>query len=175
MKDIQTDKLLLVAKTENLDSIKQCYSAFGWKCIEEKEDNEYGDILHLTYERPHKIPKKETIQLLQIRTENLINKLAKLRKNKAQNTATIGLILGFLGLGLIFGGFFIMLASSLYKYLFAGLGFALGVGILISSIFICRKIYKREIADFRKKEQEILQSITKNCEKAKGILENEQT
>ena len=97
------DQINLTVKRQNADEVILSYGAFLWEKIEEKEDKQYHDILHLSFIRPHKIPNKDRLQLLQVHYEHFINERAVAENKKHAKSQALLATAGVLGISAILG------------------------------------------------------------------------
>ncbi|MBQ9734911.1 MAG: hypothetical protein IJV95_03520 [Clostridia bacterium] len=154
------DQINLTVKRQNADEVILSYGAFLWEKIEEKEDKRYHDILHLSFTRPHKIPNKDRLQLLQVHYETAVNERALLdgKKHRAsQALLSTGLVLLLsVMLGVVALSFYLV---SLYAVL-GGVAFTVIQASLCVLVFVkVRKIRKKENQKFEDKKAEIEKSI----------------
>ena len=76
------DYITIYVKKNMIDAVRKNYEILGWQILEEKENDNYEDIIDVTFFRPHKIENKDDLQILQVYTEDRLNKLAKLERDK---------------------------------------------------------------------------------------------
>jgi hypothetical protein len=82
-----------------IDKIVNDYSFFGWKWIEKEYDLVFSNLVHLTFERPHRIENKDSLQYIKVCYEQKLNDLADLDRRK---NFTSSLLFVFLALVFIF-------------------------------------------------------------------------
>lgn len=168
--DIDFDTLTLYIKKARASKIIDNYKTFGWELVNEKENNQYEDILDITLKRPHKIENKDELQLMQVYLEDKLNSLAKLEKNKHPKSTSFGLIFGVFGtflilLGALFG-FKVLAGASLPISIFLSF---IGIFFLLLTLIFIPKIYSKELKDYNQKHL-MLEKDTKDiCKKASEL------
>lgn len=150
---------LFVKKSKHQDVIKT-YKTLGWKLIDEKENNKYGDIVDLTFLRPHTLQNKDELQLMQVYVEDNLNEIAKLERNKHSKTTGLGLFLGFITLVLLALGIYLIVTNI------STLNLIFGITLTISSIVSCvleliflPKLFKKESLTFNSKVLQLNKQI----------------
>lgn len=177
-KDYQNyDYLDIIVKTENEQEVVNAYSTFLWEKIQKKEDKQYNDVVHFSFRRPHKLPNKDRLQLLQVYYEFALNNLSDIKIKKHSKSKVRICNLSFFSVALLFGaGVFIYFLKSTLALILGGV-FALGViGAVIPLSFAIKKLYIKEnnVYQIRKGQlekeiQEVLlevKSLTQNFDKA---------
>lgn len=164
------DRLSVTLKLDKEPEMVERFGCFGWRQVERFDDRQYDDLVHIAFERPHKIDNKDELQLLQVNMESCVNKSAKLKKNKLAKTTIIGLIAGMIGCGMIAGG--IVIAVLLHSILTIALGSVLAAAGL-AEILICLpfllKTAKKEQENFTIQYAQTVEETDKICNAAKAL------
>ena len=165
------DKLTIYVKKDKVDAILQKYEVFSWEVEDKKENSRYDDILDVTFCRPHKIPYKDELQLMQVYMEEEINTLAKKERHKHNKSTAVGLGCGLPGLAILVFGIL-----NFFK-LFPPMGLIVGIlctviglGATIFTSFVLPKMVKTENADFLGSCKTHNANIDKICNQVKTLL-----
>lgn len=145
------DKLVLCVKDNKTKEIIGHYAHFGWELVESVSNKKYGNIMDLTFVRPHNIKNKDQIQLLQAGLDVELNKLAKLENKK--HSLSVGLGFTFIILGLLAIIFGIVNAFNVNNIGFKILSWSIvGIGCLSLGLcaFFIPKIIRHENIKFAK-------------------------
>lgn len=73
--DYENDRIDVAVKRDKQEEFCRSYREFGWELAESRPDARYGNIVHLVFRRPHALPNKDALQLLQVRLEIVWNKI----------------------------------------------------------------------------------------------------
>lgn len=136
------DKLAVAVKKEGAGLIRRAYAAFGWREDRVYSDRRYADVVHFDFARPHKIPGKDRLQLLQVRFEVGVNYLGKANARMPLRAAVIGTLVALIGLALAIYGAFVIAMSTTTVFFSAGVGLV-GAGALFAAlaVFTAVKVY----------------------------------
>lgn len=165
------DTLTIFVKKIKAKAIIKDYENFGWSLKYESENNQYEDIVDLTFERKHKIKNKDELQLLQVYMEDKLNELGKLEKNKNPKTTALGLFFGVVGLILlVFGSLFafniiinIALTPSIIMM-------CIGSIFLVSTFIFIPKLNKKELDQFNLRHMQLNDELKEINNKAASII-----
>ena len=128
--DFDYDYIALDVKRAKAERFRRCCEDFGWEQVGRRADRRYADIVHLRFRRPHAVPAKDALQLLQVRLELAWNAVGRAESALAARTlAALLCLLFFAALSLAAGA---TLLALLWGTLWARvLGFVLaGLGLL---------------------------------------------
>lgn len=163
------DFLDLYVKKEKSQEIVRRYRIFGWQLEKASENNLYEDLVDLTFSRPHNIPNKDELQLVQVYMEEKVNEIAKEEHHKHSKSIALGLSCGVLGLVLIALGllfcFNILPLGLVAGILFSSFGCALWI---LGGIFI-PMLVRRERKMFEKSHSIKLRELEEICEHARSL------
>lgn len=168
------DTLNLFVKKIKRQDVIDTYTSLGWKLLTEKENDRYEDIIDLTFLRPHKIQNKDQLQLMQVYTEDNLNEIAKLERNKHSKTTGLGLFFGSIALMLLCGGIYFIIKSQ--SLLLSISMLVVGTGLSVLQIIFLPKLFKKENLTFNSKVSALNSQIQDICNKATLLLggKNEQ-
>lgn len=165
-----TDFLKVAVKREKLRELEQRYACFGWTETECVDDKLYDNITELTFCRPHKIPEKDRLQLLQVDMEMAMNEFSKTERNKHSVSTAISLTIGTFAAVFIIGGILLILLLSSVWSISSGILMmligALSIALLIPHII---KMRKREEERFEKILLESERVIERCCADASAL------
>ena len=166
------DRITVTTKTEKIEKIVNDYSLFGWKWIEKEYDLVFSNVVHLTFERPHRIENKDRLQYVQVCYEQKMNDLADLERkwNFYSNILFIILFIAFISISMACGYFF-------YKAKFL-LG---GIFAFLSLLCVCFTplIGRLRVKENRKKNEKVnklsqeIENALKEVSLISGVKENE--
>lgn len=71
--------------------VRECYADFGWEAVKEKTSR-FTKSLCVWYRRPHFIPNKDELQLLQVRLESALNNTGKILVDKHKRAFWYGVL-----------------------------------------------------------------------------------
>lgn len=170
MELFENDKISIKSKREAAEHIEKCYGDFGWSLTEKYDDKLYYDTVHMTFTRPHSIPNKDCLQLLQVRLEIAYNKAGKYNEKKKYG-ALISLSF-YLIAALIFaccGVCLIVFDGSLFTIIVASLLFAVTAAVLTLGAFISLSVYKSDKAKYGVLIDEVTEEMDGLCKKAREM------
>lgn len=128
--DFDYDYIALDVKRAKAERFRRSCEHFGWEQIGRTADRRYADVVHLRFRRPHDVPAKDALQLLQVRLELAWNAVGRAESAlSARTLAALLCLLLFAALSLAAGA---TLLALLWGTLWARvLGFVLaGLGLL---------------------------------------------
>ena len=150
------DNLKLYVKKNKLQEIIKYYQVFGWELVGQNENNQYEDIIDLTFTRLHKIDNKDELQLQQIYMEERLNEIGRLDKIKHAKTTSFGLCFGLIAIALMF--FSIMLSIKvdiLWVIIYGSVMFFAGIVLIIFEMKLLIKMYNHENIIYKQKKEEL--------------------
>lgn len=130
------------------EEILDCYAALGWKQAERREDEQFENVEHFEFFRPHGIAHKDRLQLLQVYLETEVNKIARITVNKHARSLAAGLFSWIAGIALVTLG--VLVSVLFYQKMHAAavvLGIVAGVfgfAVLVASAVFVVKAFKKE-------------------------------
>lgn len=127
------DTLTVSVRCEREEEIERAYAALGWTQTERTEDARYSDLAVLRLRRPHKIPHKDRLQLLQVYLEQAYNTLAIREKYKWSRSLSLGLSCGLLGITAIVAGVLCAVKAVAAAWLVCGVLTA-AAGVLCAAV-----------------------------------------
>lgn len=171
--DLNKDWIKLSTKKNKQQEVEKYYAGFGWNKVEEQSDKIYEDIVHLTFNRNHKIKNKDELQLLQVKLNNSLNKIAKYEKYKNIKSKCLSLTINIICAILIIWGIIIPLKNlSVINIIISSILVILGLfGFIINGIII-EKLRKKELYNFNKilkLENSKIQNIYSQAKKLSGV------
>ena len=135
------DYITVSVKEEKYDPVIRCYEKLGWERVKSREDAVYYNLVTVVFRRPHKIMKKDRLQLLQVWMESQINEISTAGAEKHAVSVSAGIILYLIYSALVVCG--VLMAIFAKTPTFAWIGVALAVlGVCFSAITIA-PLYKR--------------------------------
>ena len=167
------DKMEIAVKTAKEKRLIEDYALFGFKLIDRYADKVYSDVAHLTFIRPHKIPNKDKLQLLQIYYENYINDESELEKNKRTKSGTFAASALLSGLILLCLGVIFIFATPIVINVIGYILSALSVTVVVLMLVKIKKIIKLENEDFKFKTDAIKRNINSVLKTARALTEGE--
>ncbi|MGN0814741.1 MAG: pilin [Candidatus Coproplasma sp.] len=121
-KDIKNyDYLTISVKSAQLKRILDCYYSLGWSEVKCVDDREYYDMKYITLRRPHKIPNKDRLQLLQVRMETSVNTISSVNARKHQRSGITFAVMQILALCLLAVGLWLILGVNVEYADWAGI------------------------------------------------------
>ncbi len=164
------DQINLTVKRQNAEEVILSYGAFLWEKIEEKEDKQYHDILHLSFIRPHKIPNKDRLQLLQVHYEQLINERAVVENKKHAKSQALFATVGAFGFSAILGIIaLVFYLTSTFAVVGATAFVVLQTTLAVLLIYKARKVIVKEKESFIFKIEELHGKLEKILLEAKAL------
>lgn len=170
MELFENDYISITGKRAAAEHIEKCYGDFGWSVKEKSDDKLYDDTVHMTFSRPHDIPHKDELQLLQVRLEIAFNKTGKYKERKKFG-ALISLNF-YLIAAIIFaccGVCLIVFDGSLLPLIFGSALFAVAAAALVSGAFVTVSVYKSDKAKYDLLIAEVAEEISGLCKAAKDL------
>lgn len=135
------DYITVSVKEEKYDPVIRCYEKLGWERVKSREDAVYYNLVTVVFRRPHKIMKKDRLQLLQVWMESQINEISTAGAEKHAVSVSAGIILYLIYSALVVCG--VLMATLAKTPTFVWIGVALAVlGVSFSAITIA-PLYKR--------------------------------
>lgn len=103
LREIQMDMdvLLLSASAEGKEEAKAYYGALGWRLVSEKRDFFHRNLYHLRLERDHFVPHKDELQFLEVKFEDNVARLNRIKRGKHRRSRMDFLLLGMGGLSTV--------------------------------------------------------------------------
>ena len=164
------DQINLTVKRQNADEVILSYGAFLWEKVEEKEDKQYHDILHLSFIRPHKIPNKDRLQLLQVHYEHFINERAVAENKKHAKSQALFVTAGVIGFSLVLGILaLIFYLTSTFAIVGATVFIVLQSALFVFLILKAKGTMAKEKKNFIFKREELHGYIEKILSEAKDF------
>jgi len=127
--------------------VRECYADFGWETVKEKTSR-FTKSLCVWYRRPHFIPHKDELQLLQVRLESALNNTGKILVGRRTRAFLYGLlfalaaVLFFVGAGLLF---------SFYRgglaIVFGCISVFFGLAACVAGKIISQKAYRADVRE----------------------------
>lgn len=131
--DFDYDYIALEVKRAKAERFRRCCEHFGWEQIGRTADRRYADVVHLRFRRPHDVPAKDALQLLQVRLELAWN--AGGRAENALAAHTLFALLGLLAVAVCLLAAGVLLLVFLWATTWVrALGFVLAtLGVLVGA------------------------------------------
>ena len=131
--DFDYDYIALDVKRAKAERFCRSCEHFGWEQIGRTADRRYADVVHLRFRRPHDVPAKDALQLLQVRLELAWN--AGGRAENALAAHTLFALLGLLAAAVCLLAAGVLLLVFLWATPWVrALGFVLaGLGVLVGA------------------------------------------
>lgn len=154
------DYLTISVKTAQLDRILECYLSLGWREVKREDDREYCDMKYIALRRPHKVPDKDRLQLLQVRMENNVNAVSAINARKHAKSGAFFAVLLSLALGLLALGLWLFLGlKGETSSLFGAVSCCLSGALIVAATIVVAAARKPEEASAAKKIAERLKLI----------------
>lgn len=167
------DKLSLAVKSEGAEQIRRAYAAFGWHADRVYADRRHSDVVRFDFSRPHKMPSKDRLQLLQVRFEVAVNYLGKADSRASMHAALIGFMLALVGLALLIYGVFVSIFSTTTVFMSSGIITAgAGAFICVLAAITAVKVYaadKRKYGVIAAVLQQNIADIIAEAERITGV------
>lgn len=166
------DCLPTALKKNTSEELVNLYRIFRWEEAERTEDKRFSDIVNITFIRPHKIPNKDRLQLLQVMAEERINSIAIMNTNKYSRSTALSLTAGIITFGAFLGGIGIALTSSFIMLKVMG-GILSVIALAFSGLLISMipKMRLREDISYATESQRLHSEIDRICDEAKSLKE----
>lgn len=163
------DFITVTGKKQASEHIIKRYGDFGWKLTETKEDKLYGDILHMSFTRPHAIKNKDELQLLQVRLEIAYNNTGKLARKSSHRTLLLATLTVLIVTAFIVGGVFMILNGGLLPIIFGSVACALGAVMALAGGISASRILKKDKAKYARLIDREAEKIDELCNRAKAL------
>jgi len=167
------DYLTVYVKKKSVNTIIKYYKMFKWKLKKQESNLRFKNVENLTFFRPHKIDKKDELQILQVDIETEIANIEKDEKYKYLKSTAIGSTLGLLGIIFFILSLYIITSVANIAWIFFGtfIGF---VGVLFFGLtsYVTLKIRKKERMKFIVNKRKSRKTIINICETAFNLTEN---
>ncbi len=161
------DYISLTAKVKTADEVVDAYNDFGWEEIDRFADKRYIDVLHLSFRRSRNVKNKDEMQYLQVCYERLINKRTEYEYKRHDRSNIVLSLLMVLCIGLAFvGAVAVYNARSYFTLVWAWCAIGIGFLGITPSLFLVKKMRKKEKLKFKERKQEIDEQIEKTLAKA---------
>lgn len=167
------DKMEIAVKTNKEKQLIKDYALFGFTVVDRYADKIYSDVAHVTFTRPHKIPNKDKLQLLQIYYENYVNDESELEKNKHTKSGTFAASAFLSGLILLCLGVIFIFATPIIINVIGYVLAALSVAVVVLMLTRIRKLVRKENEDFKFKTDAIKRNINSVLKTARALTEGE--
>jgi len=164
------DYITVSVKEEKYDPIISCYEKLGWERVKSREDAVYYNLMTVVFRRPHKIMKKDRLQLLQVWMETQINEISSASEGKHAGSTLMGFFLYLLYACMVISGA-LMLAMTVNPILFwVGIALiALGViGATATVVPIIKKV-KRENIIYEERVDKASSELEKHIAEADAL------
>ena len=159
------DKMEIAVKTNKEKRLIKDYALFGFTVVDRYADKIYSDVAHVTFTRPHKIPNKDKLQLMQIYYENYINDESELEKNKHTKSGTFAASAFLSGQmkitvdGKMFVLVIFIFATPIIINVIGYVLAALSVAVVVLMLTRIRKLVRKENEDFKFKTDAVKRNI----------------
>lgn len=164
------DTLTIYAKKNISNELISRYEVFGWKISSLKENEQYEDIVDITFTRDHSISNKDELQLLQVHMEEKLNTQAKLEKYKHSRLISLALCFGIIGLyALVIG---LLMAFHVFPHvgIIAGaISMFIGFSLFLFGFITLPRVYKLEKEYYDKESKKLKIEIENITKKAKSL------
>ncbi len=170
MELFEKDFIKVKSKREAAEHLERCYGDFGWSLTEKKDDKLYYDTVHMAFSRPHGMPYKDELQLLQVRLELAFNKTGKYARKKPLNSLICAFF--YFVSALLFvccGALLILFKSDIALIISASLLFAATLFTIASGSFISLKIYRSDVKTYDDLIDKTIAEIEVLCKKARRL------
>lgn len=156
------DHINIRVRVQLSQKIKEYYQNFGWIFEAEEEDKKYSDVVNISFTRPHFIKNKDYLQLLQVRLENMLNKIDEYKTKQYSRALVWGLIFGFLSLFIVATGVLLSIFLPSFIYVICSIVLcSLGIGTSIFAIIKTKKVVKSDREKYKKLQESANQIIQK--------------
>lgn len=163
------DFITVTGRKQASEHIIKRYGDFGWKLTETKEDKLYGDILHMSFTRPHVIENKDELQLLQVRLEIAYNNTGKLARKSRYRTSLLVTLTALIVTAFLVGGVFMILNGGLLPLIFGSIACALGVVMATVGGISASRIGKKDKAKYTRLIEKEVEKIEDLCRQARTL------
>lgn len=167
------DYMTVAVKTDKSAELVSNYRIFGWRELETRDDNQYDDIRHSSFQRRHKLPNKDRLQYLQVCMEEELNSIGRNKHGMNARITLVSFVFGLLGSGLVTAGILsIVLLATVAAIVCGAFLTALGTGVLLALYPLVKKTTRKEKNRFSKSSEVSNAEIAAICEEAKIMAEN---
>ncbi|MGN0818066.1 MAG: hypothetical protein ACI4L9_03760 [Candidatus Coproplasma sp.] len=169
------DYLTVSVKSAQLENILECYYALGWREVKREDDRDYYDMKYIALRRPHKIPNKDRLQLLQVRMETGVNTISSVHARRHQKSGVACSVMLFFALGLLaLGLWFFLGLQGEYGTIFGIVCCALFGALTIASAVTVLALHKPEERASAKKIAQTLKDIQTLVAEARSLAPEEE-
>ena len=174
MSKLDFDRLDVFAKKDKLELIEKCYSRFAWEKVQVSDNTRYEDLVDVTFQRAHKVPHKDDLQLMQIYMESCLNRIGRLESTKHSRSTILGLALGIFSLAMCGLGLWLIISiATTLSIIFGAIAVAVGVALLVLTTLLSVRLFKRERGDFEDKKAKLDGELESICSKAEQLIKGE--
>ena len=163
------DFITVTGKRPAAEHIIKCYGDFGWKLTECKDDKLYGDIVHISFTRPHAIKNKDELQLLQVRLEIAYNNTGKFARKVNKRTVYLFALVALLTAAFVAGGVFTILNGGLLPIIFGSVACAWGAFFATAGGICAGRVYKEDKIKYAGLIEKEVEKIEDICNKARAL------
>lgn len=175
MDENERDKITVSVKNPAAENAKHCYAAFGWTLEQDAEDDKYGDVRTLHFSRPHFLPHKDELQLLQVRLEIALNNVGFYDAKKNSRATVCGLLFAFLAAALLAVGIWLLRAFSGATYTVCGiLLLAVAAAVVTCNSVLMHRIRQHDEVRCNALIQAEKQKIALLCVRAEELRKGEE-
>lgn len=169
--DYEYDHIEVQVKRDKANPFRRCYEEFGWEQTDRRADRQYGNIVHLSFRRPHRMLQKDALQLQQVRLEIAWNKIGRYEAAKTARAVTAISLIGAFSAALLAGGILLLCFfwGALWAYIAGSACCAVAVVCGIAGVFISRSIAEKDRIKYNEligRENEELLAI---CRRARAL------
>lgn len=170
--DDEYDRLYVTVRRDIRQELIGAYGMFGWEVAFCEERRVRGNLTDMAFRRPHKIARKDELQLLQVYMEAALNTVGRLEKTMRPRTAAYGLTSFFAVCALVAAGLCLMLLAGGAACTAAGV-LCLCVGGADALLAVCMtvRMYRREGKQSLARLEQARREISAVCAEAKKITQ----
>lgn len=170
MELFENDYISITGKRVAAEHIEKCYGDFGWALTEKSDDKLYDDTVHMTFSRPHNIPNKDELQLLQVRLEIAFNKTGRYNEKK-KSGALISLSFYLIAAIILAccGVCLIVFDGSLLTVICGSFLFVIAAAVLVLGAFVTVSVYKSDKIKYGLLIDEVTEEIGELCKRAREL------
>lgn len=152
------------------EHVKECYGDLGWQVNGERSKKRRKSSVQVEFCRPHSIPDKDELILLQVRLDVTLNAIGKIAKSRRRRAAATGVCLGlaallFIGLGAVI----ICMFSGAVAAVLGGLSCLFGVITAIFGGISAAKIYRLDCYKCSVEIDKKMEYIDEICQRARMV------
>lgn len=164
------DYITVSVKEEKYDPIIRCYEKLGWERVKSREDAVYYNLVTVVFRRPHKITKKDRLQLLQVWMESQINEISTASAEKHAVSVSSGIILYLIYSALIVCGMLMSIFAKTPTFTWIGVALAvLGISFATITVAPLYKRVKRERAVYEERFERASRQLESYIEEADAL------